>query len=99
MWLEQAGEREPGHGGDDGAAGQRSPPPSTAATPPASTLTRAVTPVTTLPPRLSTYSRAGSAYIMCSGLVGSAIAAARGSDPNISASTRANGGAAAASAG
>ena len=49
------------------------------------------------PPWRSMNSRAGSAYIRCSGLVGSAIAAARGSSPNISASTRANGGAAACS--
>src|SRR4029453_12859908 len=59
-------------------AGQRSPPPSTATTRAASTLTRAVTPVITLPPRPSTYFRAGSAYIMSSGLVGNAIAEARG---------------------
>jgi len=45
------------------------------------------------------YVRAGSAYIVCSGLSGSAIAAARGSDPNISARTRAKVGAAARSGG
>ncbi len=53
----------------------------------------------TVPPCLSTYRRAGSAYIRCSGLVGSTMAAARGSLPNISPSTRANAGAAARSGG
>jgi hypothetical protein len=52
-------------------------------------------PVRTDPPRLSRYSRAGSAYMRCKGFAGRTIAAACGSDPNISASTRANGGAAA----
>ena len=59
----------------------------------------AAAPVRTALPWLSRYCRAGSAYIRCSGLVGSAIAAARGSSLNISASTRANGGAAARSGG
>ena len=61
--------------------------------------TRAVAPVRTVPPWRSMNARAGSAYIRCSGLVGSAIAAARGSLPNISASTRANSGAAACAGG
>ena len=73
----------------------RSPSTSTPATAPSITRTFAAALVRTAPPRRSRYSRAGSAYIRCRGLVGSAIAAARGSGPNISASTRANTGAAA----
>ena len=72
-----------------------SPPTRTpvTASPLAVSTTFAVAPVRTIPPWLSMYSRAGSAYIRCSGLMGRAMAAARGSSLNISASTRANGGA------
>ena len=51
----------------------------------------------TSPPRASMKARAGSAYIWCSGRVGSTSASAAGSGPNISASTRTNGAAAASS--
>ncbi len=51
----------------------------------------------TSPPWRSTYARAGSAYIRLSGRIGRTTAAADGSGPNISASTRTNGVAAASS--
>ena len=76
-----------------------SPPASTETTLSVSTLIFAWAPVRTSPPCATRYSRAGSAYISCSGVVGSPIAAARASPPNISPTTRAKGGAAAWSGG
>ena len=95
--VEQLAQRKPRHGRDDDVRR-----PRLAALPTdadrrrrRSTRTRAGAPVRTAAAVASMNARAGSAYIRCSGCVGSAIAAARGSAPNISASTRANGGAAA----
>ncbi len=72
----------------------RSPATSTLADAP-SMPTLAGAPVRTDPPARSMNVRAGSAYIMCSGFAGRIITDDFGSGPNISASTRANGGAAA----